>query len=44
MTTDDPKAYTRPWTMTVPENLMVDTELIEFMCENGKAFVHLVGK
>jgi hypothetical protein len=33
-----------PWTVTVPKNLMVDTELIEFMCENEKDYVHLVGK
>jgi hypothetical protein len=44
MTIDDPQAYTKPWTVTVPKNLMADTELIEFMCENEKDFVHLVGK
>jgi hypothetical protein len=44
MTIDDPQTYTKPWTVTVPKNLMVDSELIEFMCENEKDYVHLVGK
>jgi hypothetical protein len=34
---DDPKAYTKPWTVMVEVNLMTDTELIEFIClENEK--------
>jgi hypothetical protein len=38
ITIDDPKAYTRPWTVTVPQRLMADTELIEFVClENEKS-------
>ena len=44
ITIDDPKAYTKPWTVTIPKTLMPDTELIEFMCENEKDLVHLVGK
>jgi hypothetical protein len=44
MTIDDPEFYTRPWTVTIPKRLIVDDELIEFMCENEKDFVHLVGK
>ena len=45
VTIDDPKAYTRPWTVTVYQRLMPDTELIEFVCqENDKDTPHLVGK
>ena len=34
----------RRWTVTIPKNLVADDELIEFMCENEKDFVHMVGK
>jgi len=44
MTMDDPEFYTRPWTVTIPKELMADAELIEFMCENEKDLVHMVGK
>ena len=44
MTIDDPEFYTRPWTVTVHKGLMVDGELIEWMCENEKDLVHMVGK
>jgi hypothetical protein len=44
VTIDDPKAYTRPWTVTLHQALMVDTELLEFVClENEKDVHHLVG-
>jgi hypothetical protein len=36
VTFDDPVAYTRPWTVTLPFNLLPDTELIENICENEK--------
>jgi hypothetical protein len=32
ITVDDPKAYTRPWTVKFPQRLMPDNELIEFIC------------
>jgi hypothetical protein len=45
MTVDDPKAYIRPWTVTVKHELMLDTELIEFVClENEKSTRHFVGR
>lgn len=45
VTIDDPKAYTRPWTVTVYQHVLLDTELIEFVCqENDKDETHLVGK
>lgn len=44
-TIDDPKAYTKPWTVTLPYVLMPDTELLEYICdENNKDVQHLVGK
>jgi len=37
-TVDDPKAYTRPWTITLKQRLVVDTELVdEFCIENEKS-------
>src|SRR5436190_11425934 len=37
VTIDDPKAYTKPWTVTVEARLLTNTELMEFIClENEK--------
>jgi hypothetical protein len=45
VTIDDPKAYTKPWTVTVHQRILPDTDLIEFVCqENDKAGPHLIGK
>jgi hypothetical protein len=45
MTIDDPKAYTKPWTVKLQFNATPDTELIEYVCdENEKDVQHLVGK
>ncbi len=42
VTVDDPKAYTKPWTVKISHRLMLDTELIEFVCqENEKDVVHM---
>jgi hypothetical protein len=42
VTIDDPKAYTKPWTVTVHQRIMLDTDLIEFICqENEKDAGHL---
>ena len=40
-TFDDPKAYTKPWTVTVPFVLLPDTEIIENVCENEKDVAHI---
>jgi hypothetical protein len=41
VTVDDPKAYTRPFTVRVSHQLTVDQELIEFICnENEKSSQH----
>jgi hypothetical protein len=45
ITVADPKAYTKPWTVTVKQKVMLNTDLIEFICnENEKSDVHLVAK
>jgi hypothetical protein len=45
VTIDDPKAYTKPWTVNLPLLYQPDSELLEYMCnENNKDIEHLVGK
>jgi hypothetical protein len=42
---DDPKTFTKPWTVRLKQRLLPDTELIEFVCgENEKSVRHMVGK
>jgi len=43
ITIEDPKAYTKPFTVRVNHQLMADTELMEFVCEERDA-THYVGK
>ena len=42
VTIDDPKAYTKPFTATVNNHLLADTQLIEFVCID-KSAQHYVG-
>jgi hypothetical protein len=45
VTIEDPKAYSRPWTVVLPGwDFLPDMELIESICENEKDAAHLVGK
>jgi hypothetical protein len=45
ITIDDSKAYTAPWTVTIPAEFVADSDLLEFVCnENEKDLSHLVGK
>ena len=45
MTLSDPGAYARPWTVAVHAELLADTEMIEFVCnENERSVQHWVGK
>jgi hypothetical protein len=37
-TFDDPKAYTRPWSVMVALELLPDTDLLEYMCDNEKFY------
>ena len=42
ITVDDPKVYTRPWTVAIKQKLELDTELIdEFCLENEKSWQHM---
>ena len=44
-TIDDPKAYSKPWTVTEDVHLLPDTELLEFICnENNLDVKHLPGQ
>jgi len=44
VTLDDPKAYTRSWTLPIELDLLPDGELIEYFCDNERDAPHLVGK
>jgi hypothetical protein len=45
ITVEDPKAYTKPWTVTVKQKISLDYEMTEFICaENERDVPHLVGK
>jgi hypothetical protein len=45
VTVEDPKSYTKPWTVTVKQKILLDNDLIEFVCaENEKDAPHLVSK
>jgi hypothetical protein len=42
MTFDDPKTYTKPFTIKIPHELLPDTDIFEMYCnENEKDRVHL---
>jgi hypothetical protein len=42
ITVDDPKVYTRPWTVSINQAIVLDTELIdEFCLENEKSWQHM---
>ncbi len=45
ITIDDPKAYTKPWKAELHPELIPDTDLLEFVCnENEGDLPHLVGR
>ena len=45
VTVNDPKAYTKPWTVELKEALQIDTELADEICmENEKSVQHMTGK
>ena len=42
ITVDDPKAYTKPWTVTLKQRIVVDAELIDEIClENEQSLKHM---
>jgi hypothetical protein len=42
-TVDDPKAYTKPWTVTLNQRIVVDAELIDEICLENEQFVRRMG-
>ena len=44
VTVDDPKAYTAAWTVKLTQYIALDTDLLEYFCENERDIPHLVGK
>jgi len=42
ITIDDPKAYTRPWSVTQPLEYQADTELLEYMCNENNRYFDIV--
>ena len=45
LTINDPKAYTKPWTVRLHQVIVLDTELLDYIClENEKSLSHMVGK
>jgi hypothetical protein len=44
ITVDDPKAYTRRWTVTIEQAVVLDTDMLDANCwENEKDVPHLLG-
>jgi hypothetical protein len=44
VTVDDPKAYTRPWTVSLKQTYVPDSDLLDYVCqENEKDAAHLRG-
>ena len=42
ITVDDPNAYTRPWSITLPQRIALNTDLMEYFCtENEKDLAHI---
>jgi hypothetical protein len=44
VTVDDPKAYTRPWSVTLKQRIVVDAELIDEICLENEKFVPFVDR
>ena len=42
MTVEDPKAYTKPFTVRVDQRILPDQELIEFVCNENQQFRKLI--
>jgi hypothetical protein len=43
VTIDDPKTFTRPFSLRIPKTLTPDTDLLESICENDTSMPHMVG-
>ena len=44
-TVDDAKAYSKPWTVKLNQYIVLNTELLDYIClKNEKDVLHMVGK
>jgi hypothetical protein len=43
ITIDDPKTFTRPFSLKIDKRLAPDTELLETVCENDRSVSHMIG-
>ena len=43
MTIEDPKAFTKPFSIQIPKTLEPDTDLLESVCENDTSVPHMLG-
>jgi len=44
ITIDDPRAYTKPWTVTQPLAFAADTELLEYICNENNKYFEIIPK
>jgi hypothetical protein len=45
ITVDDTKAYTKPWMVKLSHNIVLDSDMLDYIClENEKDIAHLIGK
>jgi len=45
LTVNDPKAYTKPWSVTLNQTIVLNTDLLDYIClENEKDVKHFVAK
>jgi len=44
ITNDDPGAYAKPWTVTLPLLFQADTELLEYICNENNLYFEIVRK
>jgi hypothetical protein len=45
VTVNDPKAYTKPWSVKLNQVIALNTDLLDYVClENEKDQKHMVGK
>lgn len=43
MTIEDPKTFTRPFSLKIAKTLVPDTDLLESVCENDTSIPHMIG-
>jgi hypothetical protein len=45
LTIDDPKVYTAPFTVTLRQRIVLDTDLLDYHCnDNERDAAHMIGK